>query len=586
MRRFSARLSVAAAGAAGDAVERAIEEYDVVIVGGGPAGLSTAIRLKELAAKHTGSGDSLRVAVLEKGSAIGVHTMSGACIQTNALEELFPNWKTNGAPVKQKVSGDHFYYLSKTGHYECPILPTTLHNEHNYIISLGDLCRWLGEQAESLGVEIFCGFAGSNPVFSSDGGKKHLEGVQLNDVGINKKREKTDQFQPGMILKGRQTVLAEGCRGSLTKVLEKHFSLRGEHQYQSYGLGVKEVWEIPKEQFKAGRIRHTIGWPLTKQEGHANTYGGSWSYEFGDNMVSTGFVVGLDYTNPYTRPYMEFQKWKTHPFVSSLLQGGKPVSYGARTLIEGGLVGQCKMSFPGGVVVGDACGFLNLPKIKGTHTAMKSGILAAESLYSELFKDGKGDAKPDYGRECKEYYDRYRSSWLYQELYSVRNVRQMFAMNFYAGVLYTGVTCMFTHGMEPWTLKHTHADHATLLPAKDCKPIEYPKPDGKLTFDLLTNHARSGATHKADQPSHLKLKEWTDAEKINLNVYAGPEGRYCPAGVYEWVDAGGENNSGKKKLQINAQNCVHCKACDIKDPTQNINWTTPEGGGGPNYTSM
>lgn len=551
-----------------------VEEFDVLVVGGGPAGLSAAIRMKQLA----GANNNLRVGLIEKGSMIGAHTLSGACIETHALDELLPKWREEGAPVKQHVTHDAFYVLTETSQYKSPYLPPTLHNEKNYIISLGELVQWMGTKAEELGIEIFPGFAGAKPVYNDEG--THLEGVQLGDTGINKKGEMTTRYEPGMILKAKQTILAEGCRGSLTKVLESKFKLREEDNFQTYGLGVKEVWEVPAKNFKAGDITHTVGWPLTKSEGHDNTYGGTFMYHYGENRISLGLVVGLDYTNPYTRPYMELQKWKTHPMIRPILEGGTCINYGARTLVEGGIVSQPKLTFPGGCLVGDCAGFLNLPKIKGTHAAMKSGMLAAESVWRDFYEKDPG-APPKYGEELKTYVDAYRESWLYKELYMMRNVRQMFAKNFYLGMVYTGLTCVLTRGMEPWTLHHHARDNETLLPSDRCRPIKYPKPDGKLTFDLLTNHARSGTTHNADQPAHLKVADPSIATGMNLRNYGFPEGKYCPAGVYEIQEV-----DGKPQLVINAQNCLHCKACDIKDRKQNINWTTPEGSGGPGYNAQ
>ena len=565
-------------------VERLVEEYDAIIIGGGPSGLATAIRLKQLAGSKA---DDLKVCLVEKGGSIGSHTLSGAVIEPRSLKELIPDFEGQGAPLKTKAADDAFYYLTKNGQQGVPsfLIPPTLQNHGNYVASLGGLCKWLGEKAADMGVDVLTGFAAAEPVY---GEKGHLEGVQLNDVGINKKGEVSDRFEPGMIFKGKQTIFAEGCRGSMTMKMEEKFKLRAPDNYQGYGIGIKEVWEIPKEKHKPGNILHTAGWPLTSDEHHNNTYGGSWLYHYtgegGELLVSTGLVVGLNYKNPHTRPYMEMQKWKTHPFIRSHFEGATPVWYGARCLAKGGHHALPTLTFPGGVLVGDCAGFLNLAKIKGTHTAIKSGMLAAEAIYEDILsKKVDGGQDIEYGQEVKNYEKKYKSSWLYDELYQIRNCPAAFEKNFHFGMAYTGLTCMITRGMEPWNWKLDHPDHKATLPIADptVKPIEYPKPDNKITFDLLTSHSRSGTSHNGDQPAHLKLKDPNVPVEKNLKIFGGPEGNYCPAKVYEFVE-----RDGKKELVINAQNCLHCKACSIKDPTQNINWCVPEGGGGPEYSAQ
>lgn len=538
--------------------DRAVMEYDVVIVGAGPAGLSCAIRLKQLDA-------AINVCVLEKGSEVGAHLLSGAAFEPRALNELFPDWKDRGAPLDVPVAEDKFIFLTKTKSFRLPT-PPQMHNKGNYIISLGEFGRWLAGQAEQLGVEIYPGFAAAELLHDEAGA---VIGVATGDMGVNREGEPTAQFQPGMELHARATVLAEGCHGSLTKRAIQRYGLRENIDPQTYGLGVKEIWEIDPRLHKPGLAVHTLGWPMDDQ-----TYGGSWMYHWKDNLVSIGFVTGLDYTNPYLSPFSEMQRFKLHPSIAAYLKGGRRVSYGARALSEGGLQSMPKLAFPGGILVGDSAGFLNVPKIKGNHAAMKSGLLAAEAL-APFLKNNAG-----YGATCAGYYDLFRKSWLYRELYKVRNIRPGFRWGLWGGLANAAFQTI-GGWMLPFTLKN-HADHATLQTIDKASPIEYPKPDGVLTFDRLSSVYLSNTNHAEDQPVHLRLKDPSVPINHNLPLYGEPAQLYCPAGVYEVLDDG----QGGKKFQINAQNCVHCKTCDIKDPAQNIDWTVPQGGEGPNYPNM
>ena len=537
-------------------------DYDVVIVGGGPSGLSTAIRLKSLS---NSKGLDLNVCLVEKGSEVGAHILSGAVIETKALDELIPDWETLGAPLHTKASKDRFLLLTQKHSFRLPT-PPQMHNEGNYIISLGNLCRWLAEQAEELGVEIYPGFACSEIVYDAEG---KVIGVATGDMGRAKDGAEGPNFEPGIELHAKQIVLAEGCRGSLTKTICERFDLREKSDPQVYGLGIKEVWEITPENHEAGSITHTTGWPMDSK-----TYGGSWLYHFEENLVSVGFVIGLDYTNPHLSPFEEMQRFKTHPAIEKVFEGGRRLSYGARTISAGGFQSIPKLTFPGGLLVGDTAGFLNVPKIKGTHTAMKSGIVAGEALFNAAEKGELGKT------EINEYSPKIKESWIWDELYKVRNIKPSFHWGLYPAMAYSAVDTLILRGRAPWTLRHRH-DHLQTKRAEECKIINYPRPDGKLTFDKLSSVFLSNTNHEEDQPCHLVLKEPSLAVGKNLKRYAGLEQNYCPAGVYEYVEEDGEN-----RLQINAQNCVHCKSCDIKDPSQNITWTVPEGGGGPNYSNM
>jgi electron-transferring-flavoprotein dehydrogenase len=543
--------------------EREFMEYDVVIVGAGPSGLACAIRLKQLCAER---GHDLSVCVLEKGSEVGAHILSGAVIEPRALTELIPDWKERGAPLHTPAREDRFLYLTRERAFRLPT-PPQMHNAGNYIASLGNLCRWLAQQAEAIGVEIYPGFAAAEVLYDASG---TVCGVATGDLGIGRDGERTDRYQPGMELRARQTVFAEGCRGSLTRELMERFNLRDGVDPQTYAIGIKELWEIEPAKHQPGLVLHTVGWPLT-----SDTYGGSFLYHLENNQVSVGFVIGLDYTNPHLSPFDEMQRFKTHPEIRPFFEGGRRIAYGARALSEGGFQSIPKLSFPGGMLVGDTAGFLNVPKIKGTHTAMKSGMTAAEACFEAL---AGGATTP----EVHAYGERLRSTWLWEELHRVRNIRPGFRWGLFGGIAYAGLDTYVLRGKAPWTFRN-HADHTQLRPASECPRIEYPKPDGRITFDKLSSVFVSNTNHEEDQRAHLTLRDPDVPIRLNLSRYDAPEQRYCPAGVYEIVrEADGRN----PRLQINAQNCVHCKTCDIKDPSQNIRWVVPEGGGGPNYPNM
>ena len=547
--------------------ERESMAYDVVIVGGGPAGLSAAIRLKQLARDE---GRDFSVCILEKGSEIGAHILSGAVIDPVALDELIPDWKKKGSPLTVPVSENHHWILTKNGKWSLPHLltPPFMRNEGMYTASLGNVCRWLAAQAEELGVEIFPGFPAAEILFHEDGSVK---GVATGDMGIARDGSHRSDYQPGMELHAKYTFFAEGARGHLTKRLTEIFGLRNESGPQVFGIGIKELWDIPPDKHKPGRVIHTQGWPLS------DSWGGGFLYHQDNNQVALGFVLALDYSNPYLSPFEEMQRWKTHPALRSEIEGGRRVSYGARAINEGGYQAIPKLAFPGGALIGCAAGFVNVPRIKGTHGAMKSAMIAAEAAFAAISSDRRSDTLDAYEKNL-------RSSWVARELRMVRNAQPAVAhWGGRIGTLYAGLDLWLNYlGIGvPWTLKHK-ADH-TRLKRKDVSAvIDYPKPDGVLTFDRLSSVFVSNTNHEEDQPVHLTLKDADIPVAINLPEYAGPEQRYCPAGVYEFVTS----EDGEQRLQINAQNCVHCKTCDIKDPTQNINWVTPEGGGGPNYPNM
>jgi len=540
-------------------IQRESMEYDVVIVGAGPAGLATSIKLKQL-------NSDLNVCILEKGSEVGAHILSGNVFETRALDELIPDWKEKNAPIKTKVKKEKFLFLGKKSSLSWPtwLLPSVQKNHHNYIISLANLCRWLATQAEDLGVEIFPGFAASKILYNDE---DSVIGVQTGDMGLNKAGESKDSFEPGLNILAKVTVFSEGCRGHLGKEVIKKYNLDKGKSPQQYGIGFKEIWEIPENQHNEGLVMHTAGWPLDN-----STYGGSFCYHAENNQVFIGYVIGLDYQNPFLSPYDEFQRFKTHPAISKILKDGKRISYGARALIEGGFQSLPKMHMPGALIIGCDAGTLNMPKIKGSHTAMKSGMIAAETINEYIV-----ESKP-----LSEYENKFQKSWVYKELYTARNVKPSFQWSLIPAIIFTGIDQIIFRGYLPFTLKHSHPDHESLIPAHKAKRIDYPKYDGKITFDKTSSVYLTGTNHEADQPVHLKLKDPNLPINYTLKEFDEPAQRYCPAGVYE-ID---RTNHEDPKFVINAQNCIHCKTCDIKEPSQNITWVTPEGAGGPNYSNM
>ena len=552
------------------AIERESMEFDVVVVGAGPAGLSTAIKLAQLAQEQQ---KETTICVVEKGSEVGAHILSGAVFETKALAELFPDWKEKGAPVKVEVTGDDIYLMrSAESAIKIPgfAVPKTMHNHGNYIISLGNLCRWLAEQAEALGVEIFPGFTASEALYDENG---QVKGILTGDMGVAEDGSQKDGYMPGMELHAKYTVFAEGCRGHIGKQLIEKFALSDGKEPQHYGIGIKEIWKIPSEQHSQGKVVHSAGWPMSESKSH----GGGFLYHIEDNQVAVGFIVDLSYTNPHLSPFDEFQRYKHHPKISQYLKGGERVSYGARAIAKGGLQSQPKMVFPGGLLIGDDAGTLNFAKIKGSHTAMKSGIIAAESIFNELQKENQD-------KELTSFTSSYKKSWAWKELHMQRNFGP--AQHRWGNIVGSAY-CFFDinlfSGKLPWTLSDPKADHAQLEKASNSKVIDYSKPDGVLSFDKLSSVFISNTNHEEDQPIHLQLKDNNIPIDINLAEFDEPAQRYCPAGVYEVIRDDEGNNP---KFQINAQNCVHCKTCDIKDPSQNITWVTPEGAGGPNYPNM
>ena len=543
-------------------MERESMEFDVVIVGAGPAGLAAAIRLRQIALEQD---REISVCVVEKAAELGAHTLSGAVLEPRALNELIPDWKEKGAPLKTPVTEDRFMFLTESKAFKLPT-PPQMHNDGNYIVSMGRVVKWLGEQAEELGAEVYPGFAAAEVLYHEDGSVK---GIATGDMGLDRDGNPKDNHEPGMELHGRYTFFAEGCRGSLTRQIEEKLNIRNGDP-QTYAIGIKELWEIDPAKHHAGRAVHSVGWPMDRQ-----TYGGSFLYHLEDNQVAVGFVVALDYQNPYLSPFEEFQRFKTHPAIRETFEGGRRICYGARALNEGGLQSLPELVFPGGAVIGCSAGFLNVPKIKGNHLAMKSGMMAAEAAAQALAGE-----KP--GNMLEAYPKAFKASWAHDELHRARNIRPSFHKGLWAGLLYSAIDTYLFRGKAPWTFKN-HADHTALKPKSDYKPIDYPKPDGAISFDRLSSVYISNTNHDDNQPCHLTLRDASVPIQLNLETYDAPEQRYCPAGVYEIVR---DDDGSNPRLQINYQNCVHCKTCDIKDPSQNIVWVVPQGGDGPTYTGM